>query len=75
MNGIEMLGLAILVIGGLWLLIEAFTTSILWGIGCLLITPVSLVFIFVHWDKAKSPFILQLVGLALIMSNTFLEAL
>jgi hypothetical protein len=75
MNGIEMLGLAILVIGGLWLLIEAFTTSILWGIGCLLITPVSLVFIFVHWDRAKSPFILQLVGLALIMSNTFLEAL
>ncbi len=75
MNGIEMLGLAILVIGGLWLLIEAFTTSILWGIGCLLITPVSLVFIFVHWDRAKSPFILQLVGLALIISNTFLEAL
>ena len=75
MNGIEMLGLAILVIGGLWLLIEAFTASILWGIGCLLITPVSLVFIFVHWDRAKSPFILQLVGLALIISNTFLEAL
>lgn len=75
MSGIDMLGLAILVIGGLWLIIEAFKTSILWGLGCLIITPVSLVFIFVHWDRAKSPFILQLVGLALIIANAFLEAL
>ncbi len=75
MSGIDMLGLAILVIGGFWLIIEAFKTSILWGLGCLIITPVSLVFIFVHWDKAKSPFILQLVGLALIIANAFLEAL
>ncbi|HOY21876.1 MAG TPA: hypothetical protein PK002_01920 [Cellvibrio sp.] len=75
MSGIDILGLAMLVIGGLWLIIEAFKTSILWGLGCLIITPVSLVFIFVHWDKAKSPFILQLVGLALIIANAFLEAL
>lgn len=71
MSIMMMLGGALLFIGGIWLLIEAFTTSILWGIGCLLITPVSLVFIFVYWDRAKSPFILQLVGLALIILDKF----
>jgi hypothetical protein len=72
MNGIVMLGVAISLIGGIWLLVEAFKTSILWGLGCLLITPVSLVFIFVHWDRAKSPFILQLIGIALILSRKLL---
>lgn len=72
MSAIVMLGTALLLIGGIWLIVEAFKTSILWGLGCLLITPVSLIFTFVHWDRASNPFILQLIGLALVISPKFL---
>lgn len=38
------LGLLVFIIGGIGTLIAAFKTSILWGLGCLLIAPVSLLF-------------------------------
>ena len=59
-------GLAVFVIGGIGTLIAAFKTSILWGLGCLLVAPVSLIFLILHWDMAKNPFFLQLAGFALI---------
>ena len=58
-------GIALLIIGGIGTLIAAFKTSILWGLGCLLIAPASLIFLVLHWDEAKNPFFLQLVGFAL----------
>ena len=65
MIAIAYVGIVLLVIGGLGTLIAAFKTSILWGLGCLLIAPVSLIFLILHWDVAKNPFFLQLVGFAL----------
>lgn len=59
------LGLAVFIIGGIGTLIASFKTSILWGLGCLFIAPVSLIFLILHWDVAKNPFFLQLVGIAL----------
>lgn len=60
------LGLAVFIIGGIGTLIAAFKTSILWGLGCLLLAPVSLIFLILHWDVAKNPFFLQLAGIAVI---------
>lgn len=60
------LGLAVFVIGGIGTLIAAFKTSILWGLGCLLVAPVSLIFLILHWDVAKNPFFLQLAGIAIM---------
>ena len=59
-------GLFIFILGAIGTLIAAFKTSLLWGLGCLLIAPVSLVFLVLHWDVAKNPFFLQLIGLALV---------
>lgn len=56
-----------LVIGGIGTLIAAFSTGIWWGLGCLLISPVSLVFLILHWDVAKNPFFLQVVGLVAML--------
>ena len=56
-----------LVIGGIGTLIAAFSTGIRWGLGCLLISPVSLVFLILHWDVAKNPFFLQVVGLVAML--------
>lgn len=56
MEVLAVIGLGLIVIGGIWTIVAAFKTSIGWGIGCFLIPPVSLVFIFKHWDEAKTPF-------------------
>lgn len=65
-------GFLILVIASIGFLIAAFKESIWWGLGCLLFSPVSLVFLIMHWDVAKNPFFLQLIGLAIMFSATYI---
>ena len=55
------------VVGGIWLLVEAFKTSVWWGLGCLLIQFVSLIFVIVHFDVAKKPFFISLAGTAIMI--------
>ena len=47
-------GILLSLIGGIWLLVVAFQTSIWWGLGSLFIAPVSLVFTILHWQVAKA---------------------
>ncbi len=65
------IGYLVVLAGGIWFLVEAFRESILWGLGCLLLGPVSLVFLILHWNVAKRPFFLQLKGLAVILIAVF----
>lgn len=60
------LGFFIVLIGSIGFLIAAFKNSILWGIGCLLLSPISIVFLILHWNEAKNPFFLQLIGIAVV---------
>ena len=60
------LGGAIIIIGAIGFLIAAFRNSILWGLGCLLFSPISIVFLILYWQEAKNPFFLQLIGLGLV---------
>lgn len=62
-------GLILMGIGGIalfifsiMLLIEAFKESVLWGLGYLFVPFVSLIFVIMHWDKAKGPFIKLVVS-------------
>ncbi|MFT6986803.1 MAG: hypothetical protein ACJAT7_002647 [Psychromonas sp.] len=64
---VGVIGVLILVIGGILFLIAAFKESIIWGIACLLITPVVLAFTVMHWDVAKKPFFIQLAGLGVML--------
>ncbi|TXJ02758.1 MAG: hypothetical protein E6Q26_04910 [Acinetobacter sp.] len=64
------IGLAIFIIGGIGFLIAAFKNSILWGLGCLLLYPVSIIFLILHWNEAKNPFFLQLVGVGIMVLGT-----
>jgi hypothetical protein len=66
----DMLGYALLIIGliisafaGIWFLVVAFRQSVLWGLGCLFIPFVSLIFLIVHWAEAKRPFLWSLLAL------------
>ncbi len=74
MEVLAYIGIFILIIGGIGFLIAAFRTSILWGLACLLISPVSIIYLILHWSEAKNPFFLQLVGLAIIIVSGFMGA-
>ena len=51
-----------LLVTGLWMLVLQFKTSILWGLGCLIIPLVSLVWLVMHWEVGKRPFLFSLVA-------------
>ena len=61
-NIILFIGIGIFVLGGIFFLIESFKTSLLWGFGCLFITPVTIFYLVAHWDNAKKPFSIQKKG-------------
>ena len=52
-----------IVVGGIWFLIETFKTGALWGLGCLFVPFVSLIWLVLHWQQGSKPFLLQLAGM------------
>lgn len=56
------LGLILAVIGHIGILIEAFKEGIAWGLGTLLVPIVALIFVVLHWQETKKPFLLSLAG-------------
>ena len=65
-----LIAIFIIVVGGILLLIEAFKEGIIWGLSCLLISPVALIFTILHWDVAKKPFFIQLFGVGFLFLIT-----
>lgn len=66
------IGLVLLFIGGLAFLVAAFRESILWGLGVFFFSPIALVFLILHWQRAKGAFFLQLYGLGFILAGVIL---
>lgn len=64
---ITIVGLIFFVVGGILLLIEAFSQGIFWGLACFFINPVCLIFTVFYWGVAKKPFLIQLFGFVLIL--------
>ena len=69
---LTVLGFIVMAVGGIWILIEAFKENVLWGIGCILFNPVSLIFVIMHWDVAKKPFFINLAGIAIMILGAIL---
>ncbi len=64
----EILGLIFIVVGALIalvysiiLIVKAFQTSVWWGLGYIFVPFVALVFIIMHWEVAKKPFLMGLI--------------
>lgn len=55
-------GLAMLVFS-IQILVTAFKTSILWGLGSLFVPFVILIFVVMRWDETKKPFLYSLACL------------
>jgi hypothetical protein len=63
------IGLAIIVICGMRLVIEAFRSSILWGVAVLCIHPLMIVFVLRNWRTTKKLFLSSFAGAALIIAG------
>lgn len=68
-------GLLLILCGLLWLVLRAFSTGLLWGLGSLL-PPVALLFVLRHWQRARGAVLLGglgciplVVGLTLLASH------
>jgi FtsH-binding integral membrane protein len=68
-----LLGLVIFVVGGIEFLIAAFQERIWWGLGCLFIPIVQIIFLIVHWQAARKPFSRQLVGFVVMVVGAILN--
>ncbi|MBN2369995.1 MAG: hypothetical protein JXO72_05865 [Vicinamibacteria bacterium] len=49
-------------IGGLWFLSVAFRYGVLWGLLCIFVPFAFIVFLCTHWNDAKKPFLVSLLG-------------
>ena len=61
------IGFIISLVFGIQLLIIAFKESIAWGLGSLIVPFVGLIFVIMHWDKAKGPFLKSLIAIPLMI--------
>jgi len=52
---------------GFVFLIRQFQTSILWGLGCLLIPFVSLIWLVMYWQEGKTPFLYSIMFTGIIL--------
>ncbi len=69
-----LLGGILTLIGAIWLLVEQFKESLLWGFGCLFIPILSLRFVVLHWDEGKKPFAIYLIGLVSLVIGSNLSS-
>jgi hypothetical protein len=57
-------GYALCFVGGFSIVVSAWQKGILWGLGCLFLPVVQLVYVALNWRQTKSAFFLLLVGFA-----------
>lgn len=65
-------GLIVFLIGSVGFLIATFRVGILWGLSCMFLPFVSFIFLFLHWKKAAKPFIISMVGIAILFLSTMI---
>ena len=67
-----LLGIILAILGAIGLYIAAYKTSVAWGVGCFMIPPIMLLFVIEHWEDAKNPFFLWVIGIVIcVISGGF----
>jgi hypothetical protein len=61
------IGGIVMLVGGIMMLIEAFKEHVLWGLGWIFVPFVAIVFLIMHWDKAKKGFFIWLPGMVIYL--------
>jgi len=70
------LGVILSLIGGLWIVVNAFRASVLWGLGSLFVPFVSLVFAIMNFRENKIPLLISVAGGVLVAMgwSSYIEA-
>lgn len=70
----SMIGIGLIAVGGIaalvtsiLILVEAFKESVLWGLGCLLVPFVILIFVATHWSETGKLFLYNLGASAVLV--------
>lgn len=63
------LGGIVALVGHIMVLLVAFRVSILWGLGCLCIPLIGLIFIITHFEESKGALYAYLLGIALQLAG------
>jgi hypothetical protein len=71
-EGLLVIGWLVSIVGSIMLLVVAFKESVWWGLGCIFIPFVALIFLIMHWAVAKKPFFIELAGAVLIIIGILL---
>jgi hypothetical protein len=66
-------GYAASFLGGLWIVVLAWQKGILWGLGCLFLPVIQLIYVALNWKESKNAFFLQLSGIALLILSMLLS--
>ena len=64
---LSLAGLVVYLIFAIQILIKAFKTHILWGLGSIFVPFVGLVYIIKYWADCKAPFLKMLIGVGLLI--------
>ncbi|HLN28583.1 MAG TPA: hypothetical protein VK395_12645 [Gemmataceae bacterium] len=70
---ISVIGWLVCLVALIWIVVLAFQESVLWGLGCLFLAPISLVFVIMYWDEARRPFFIWLRGFVLLILGDVLS--
>jgi hypothetical protein len=68
-------GAVALVAGNVWIVVNAFRTSVIWGLGTFLLPVVGLIFVLMHWEENRKPFLYSVLGTAAISAAVLLGPL
>ena len=72
-GGILMIvGVVMALVGAIMFLVAFFRESVIWGIGCLLFWPVSLVFMLLHWQDVKKAIGFEVLGVLMAVGGFML---
>jgi len=66
---LALIGVLLAIIGNLWIVVLAFRTGLLWGLGCLFAPPVGLVYCALNFREAWKPLVVAIIGLAMFFAN------
>jgi len=68
---VALIGIALAVVGDVWIIVLAFRTGLLWGLGCLFLPPVGLIYCVLHFRETWKPLIVSVVGWATMFFSYF----
>jgi hypothetical protein len=65
-----LLGGLFLVLGVLFIVVQAFGEGVLWGLATIFIPFAFLAFVILHWSETRKPLLAMVAGLVLVMASS-----